>query len=360
MPLPEIPLVRVAGSHAEIGAAIGEACASTIREAVAFDDARIPEGRTRAQQLDLADRYREIAFAAYPWYERELTAMAAAADVDARALFACVIEEIWYEPYARQLVGRCSDLVAVPPATAEDRVLVGHNNDLSSARYGEQLVALEVAAEGEPTILAIGNGVWISCGWNDAGVSMTGNEVAPLDERIGIPREVQFRAMLREPSIDGAVREGLRPDRASNYNHVLVDRSGRAVNLEGSATDAEITGPDERGHLAHTNHYVCERMLRYEGDPAYAERSAIRYGRARALLEAEPSGSITVDTMRSFLSDHATEPDAICRHPERTGGGSGTVFWWIADLSEMELRYGRGNPCDSVEQRYRFASGVAA
>jgi hypothetical protein len=359
VPLPEIPFLRVAGSHAEIGRAIGEACAATIREEVAFDDAKIPEGRTHAQQLELADRYREITFAAYPWYAEELTGVAEAADVDVRALFACVIEEIWYAPYARQLAGRCSDLVAVPPATRDDHVLVAHNNDLSP-RYGEQLVALEVAADGEPTVLAIGNGVWISCGWNDAGVSMTGNELAPLDERVGIPREVQFRAMLRERSIDDALREGLRPDRASNYNHVLVDRAGRAVNLEGSATDADLTGPDERGHLAHTNHYVSDRMQRYEGDPAYAENSAVRYGRARELLDAAAPRSITPETMRTFLSDHATEPNALCRHPERTGGGSATVFWWVADLTDMDLRYGRGNPCDSVEQRYRFAAGAAS
>jgi isopenicillin-N N-acyltransferase like protein len=357
VPKPEIPLLRVGGTHAEVGRAIGDACAATIRDAVTFHGHTLPEGRTRAEQLELADRYREITFAAYPWYAEELTAMAEAADVDPRALFACVIEEIWYVPYARQLAGRCSDLVAVPPATADGRVLVAHNNDLSP-KYGDQLLAVEIAAEGEPTVLAIGNGIWISCGWNDAGVSMTGNELAPLDEKVGIPREVQFRAMLRERSIDGAVGEALREDRASNYNHVLVDRSGRAVDVEGSATDAELVEPDELGHLVHTNHYVCDRMLGYEGDPAYAGRSAIRYARARRLLERAPAGSITAATMRAFLSDHENEPDSLCRHAER-GSSSVTVFWWVADLTDMTLRFGRGNPCGSIEQRYRFATDAA-
>jgi isopenicillin-N N-acyltransferase-like protein len=348
-----MPVLRMHGTHREIGQAIGRACGDTIRSAAAFDGEAIPEGRSRAEQLALADRYREITFAAYPWYGDEIGGAAEAADVDVRALFATVIEEIWYVPYARRLQGRCTDLVAVAPSTKGDHVIVGHNNDLTRT-YQEQLLALEISAEDEPTIFAIGNGIWISCGWNAAGVSMTGNELAPLDERVGIPREVQFRSMLRQPSVERAVGEALRHDRASNYNHVIVDREGRVADVEGSATDAEIVEPDDRGHLVHTNHYRCERMLRYEGDPAYARRSAVRARRGEELLAASAAGSITPATMRSFLSDHENEPDALCRHPERTDAESATVFWWVADLTDMRLAFGRGNPCDSVEQSYVF------
>jgi Acyl-coenzyme A:6-aminopenicillanic acid acyl-transferase len=358
-----LELLRVSGSHRDIGAAIGTACADAIRHATAFGEDVIPEGRSREEQLDLADRYREVTFAAYPWYRDEITAAAEAADVDVRALFATVIEEIWYVPYARRLEGRCSDLVAVAPATREDHVLVGHNNDLTRA-YQDQLMALEITADGEPTIFAIGNGIWISCGWNDAGISMTGNELAPLDERVGIPREVQFRSMLSQPTVDRALGEALRHDRASNYNQVLVDREGTVANVEGSATDAEITTTDERGHLVHTNHYACERMRRYEGDREYAALSRIRSDRAAELLATSEPGSITAATMRSFLSDHANEPHSLCRHPERTDDEttSATVFWWVADLTDMRLTFGRGNPCDSVEQTYAFpnASGERA
>jgi isopenicillin-N N-acyltransferase-like protein len=359
VPSPEIPVLHLAGSHLEVGRAIGAACASTIRRAAAVDATKLPEGRTREEQLELADRYREVAFAAYPWYRDEITGAAEAADVDVRALFACATEEIWYVPYSRRTEGRCTDLVAVPPATREDHVLVAHNNDMSRA-YQDELVAIVYEIDGEPTVFAIGNGIWISCGWNDAGVSFTGNELSPLDERIGIPREVQFRAMLRKPSLDAARAEALREDRASNYNHVLVDRSGAVANVEGSATDAEVTTVDDRGHLVHTNHYVCDRMLRYEGDRRYAEHSAIRYRRAAELLASREAGTITTDDLRTFLSDHDGEPDSLCRHPERwPGTTSATAFWWVADLTEMVVRFGRGNPCDSVGQTFAFEPAAA-
>jgi isopenicillin-N N-acyltransferase-like protein len=215
---------------------------------------------------------------------------------------------------------------------------------------------MEIEVPGEPTVLAIGSGVWISCGWNDAGLSMSGNELSPLDERVGIPRMVQYRSMLRQPTIERAVGEALRHDRASNYNQVLVSSDGEVVNVEGSATDAELTTADERGHLVHTNHYVCETMRRYEGDPAYAVRSARRYARAAELLAAAEPGTIDAETLHAFLSDHDGEPDSLCRHPERSSGPSttATTFWWVADLTEMRLRFGRGNPCDSVVQEHRF------
>jgi isopenicillin-N N-acyltransferase-like protein len=352
MPAPEIPLLRARGSHREVGAQVGAACADAIRQAVAFEG-DLPAGRTRAEQLALADRYRLVTAEAYPWFMEELEGAADSAGVDPLAVFACTIEEIWYEPRTHALRGRCSDLVAVPPATAGDRVLVGHNNDLSRS-YQESLVAIEWRVEGDPTVLSIGNGIWISAGWNSAGISFTGNELAPNDERVGIPREVQFRSMLRQPTLDMAIGEALRHDRASSYNQVLVDGSGRAVNVEGSATDAELTDPDEHGHLVHTNHYVCEAMLRYEGDPAYAEHSALRYRRAAELLGAQPPGSITAERMREMLSDHEHAPDSLCRHPERFGGESATVFWCVADVTDRRVAFGRGNPCDSVAQEYVF------
>jgi isopenicillin-N N-acyltransferase-like protein len=352
-----IPVLHASGTHREVGARIGEACAPTIRRAAAFEPDTIPESRTRAEQLALADRYREVTVAAYPWYAEELEGAAEAAGVDPLALFACVIEEIWYVPYARRLAGRCTDLVAVPPATRDDHVLVAHNNDMPRD-YQDELVAIEYAVPGEPTVFAIGNGVWVSCGWNDAGISMSGNELAPLDERVGIPREVQYRAMLRQPSLERALGEALRHDRASSYNQVLVTAGGEVVNVEGSATDAEMTSVDERGHLVHTNHYLCERMRRYEGDPGYAVHSARRSARATELLTSSAPGTITPETLRGFLSDHEGEPDSLCRHPERARGPnrSATTFWWVADLSEMRLWFGRGNPCDSVAQEHRFRS----
>ncbi|HEY4634837.1 MAG TPA: hypothetical protein VIH00_13055, partial [Candidatus Limnocylindrales bacterium] len=61
-----IPILKVSGTHREVGRQIGEATAAVVRAAVAFDDA-LPPDRTRGEQLDLARAHRDVTVAATPW-----------------------------------------------------------------------------------------------------------------------------------------------------------------------------------------------------------------------------------------------------------------------------------------------------
>lgn len=348
---PPIELIEVAGaSHREIGSKVGSACADQIGAAIAASQADLPPDRDMATQLELASRYRETTAATLPWLVEELDATAEGAGVDALAFFACGIEEIWYEP--RLPKGRCSDLVAGPRATENGHVIVGHNNDLYPSSE-EPIVAIERRIRGKPVVFSIGVGPWPSVGFNSSGISFTGNELSPNDERIGVPRLPQFLAMLYQDSVASARELALLPTRASSYNHVIASRDGHVFNLEGSATDAEITGTDGSDVFAHTNHYACERMLPYEGDDDYAAASEVRRKRAHELL-LEQAGRIAMASMREMLSDHATDP-ALCRHVASDAqDASKTVFWTVTDVSEMRITFGRGNPCDSLAQTYAF------
>jgi len=354
-----MPFLRVSGSHREVGRQVGEATAPVLREAVAFD-AALPGGRSRADQLALAARYREVTLVATPWLVEEIDGAAEGAGVDALALFAASVEEIWgvrpsQATAGAPVVGRCSDLVAGPPATSDGHVWVAHNNDLSPSSEAAA-IAIEWRVPGEPVVFSLGIGPWISVGWNDAGLSLTGNELAPNDEMVGVPRLLMVREQLTARTLDAAVAMALRSDRASSYNTVLAHRDGGIVNVEGSATDAEVHGPSAAGALVHTNHYACERMLRYEGNPAYAVKSAVRLDRARALLGMAAGGpapgSVTPALLRAALSDHATTPP-VCRHGEDPEEGR-TVFWCLADVTAGAIAYGLGPPCQGSEATYRF------
>jgi isopenicillin-N N-acyltransferase like protein len=354
-PMP-IPLFRVRGDHRAVGRQIGEACADEIARAADLS-ALVGEKRTVYGQRAMAAEFRDVTARAEPWLVDELEGVAEGADVDPLDVFAASIEEIWGEvPMSRGMpagAGRCSDLVATEPLTADGHIVVGHNNDLSP-KDEPDLVAIWWEVDDEPPVFTIGIGPWISVGWNAAGLSLTGNELTPNDNKVGVPRLLQVRDMLRKRTMAEAVAAALRPDRASSYSDVLAHRDGSVVCVEGSATDAELIRPAD-GALAHTNHYVTDRMLRYEGDTEYAESSAVRYRRARALLDQmRASGDpVTVDSMRTAISDHEGEP-SICRH-EREGSDVKTVFWCVADVTEGRVAYGRGNPCDSVEQEMSLA-----
>jgi hypothetical protein len=337
MPPELLPVVRVAGTHGEVGAQVGRASAETV--------ARIAAAMTPAQ-VDAARAYREVTERELPWLVEELDGVAEGAGADRLAVFAAGIEEL---DTGGEGDGACSDLVARPPASTDGHLWVAHNNDLSP-EVEPDIVATEWRVPGDPVVFTIGIGPWISVGFNSAGLALTGNEVSPNDNRIGIPRLLHVRDILRRRTLDEAVEAALSPHRASSYNTILSHRDGGVVNVEGSATDAELIRPGPDGTLAHTNHYVSARMLPYEGDPEYAAGSAVRYRRA---LEWLAPGQITEHVLRRALQDHTGAPHSLCRHPEH-GAKSKTVFWCLADVTEGTVTYGRGNPCDSHDQRYAF------
>jgi len=337
MPPELLPLVHAAGTHAEVGAQIGSASASAVlRSAAAMS----------AAQIEAARPYREVTERELPWLVEELDAVAAGAGADRLAVFAAGIEEL---DTGGEGEGACSDMVARPPASVDGHLWVAHNNDLSPA-VEPDLVATEWRVPGDPVVFTIGIGPWISVGFNSAGLALTGNEVSPNDNRIGIPRLLHVRDILRRRTLDEAVEAALNPHRASSYNTILSHRDGGVVNVEGSATEAELIRPGPGGTLAHTNHYVSAKMLPFEGDPEYAAGSAVRYRRA---LEWLAPGQITEHVLRRALQDHTGAPHSLCRHPEH-GAQSKTVFWCLADVTERTITYGRGNPCDSLDQRYAF------
>ncbi len=326
------------GTHREVGHQIGAATADVVRRhAVAIDERRLAE----------AAAYRDVTAAELPWLVAELDAVAEGAGADPLAVFAASIEEIAVEEPAP--ASRCSDLVAVPPATPDGHVWAAHNNDLGPESEDE-LIAIEWRVPGDPVSFTIGVGPWISVGFNSAGLALTGNELSPNDDRVGIPRLLLVRDILRRRTLAEATEAALHPRRASSYNNLLSHRDGGVVSVEGSATDAELLRPDEHGTLAHTNHYTSTRMAAYELDPAGIEGSCARRRSAQAWLERGPA---TPELLRDALSDHTGAPDSLCRHVEH-GAESKTVFWCLADVTEGTIRYGRGNPCDSHEQRYVF------
>jgi isopenicillin-N N-acyltransferase-like protein len=350
-------LLQVHGSHAEVGRQIGEACADAIRRATTFTAEQLPEGRSLEEQLDLSDEYRAVTVETFPWVVVELDAAADAAGVDRRAMFAASIEEIWP---GRDTTARvpgpaykgCTDIAVASPATRTPGTLVAHNNDLPLSLQRD-VVAVEWRVDGQPTVFSLGIGPWLSTAWNSEGLNITGDELAPNDQKVGVPRLLLMSAVARAKTFDEARAIAASYARASSYNWVLADTFGNVVSLEGSATATAEIGLDARGVMHHENHYVHPRMRGYERDAGHAERSATRERRVEELVSEFEPGSLTSELLRKVLSDHENTPESICRH---AGGEHDmhTVFWVVADLARREVQYGLGPPCVTEPERYRF------
>jgi isopenicillin-N N-acyltransferase like protein len=328
-----IPLIRAEGSHREVGRQIGEATAKTIRGSAAAP-----------YDAEVVRHYRAVTVEHLPWVVEELDTAAEGAGVDPLSVFAASIEEL----APAEVPTGCSDIVVTGARTGDGHLLVAHTNDLY-AEDEEGIVAIEWRIPGEPVVFTLGMGPWISVGWNDAGLSVTGNEVSPNDERVGIPRLLQVRDVLTRRTLSEAVEAVLHPARASAYNWVLAHVDGEAANVEASATSAGTDEPGDNGFLVHTNHYARVDMQPFERKED-RENSCTRLERARELANDE---GFTVESLRAALADHERAPDSICRHADEPKAVK-TVFWCFADVTAGEITYGRGNPCDSEAQVYAF------
>lgn len=339
-----IPVIQARGSHYDAGRQIGAACGEMLRASLASARAHPPAGCTWEDMRRAAAPYLAATQQGLPWVVEELEGAAAGSGIDLLDLMPLATEEIWNAPQAPE---RCSDFAAGPPITADGGVWLAHNNDLAPAT-AERIVAVEWRIDGEPPLFTIGvGGIFISVGYNAAGVSLTGNEVSPNDDRIGIPRLLIVRDILAQRSATDAIRAATRPDRASSYNNLIAHRDGTIVNVEGSATDYALLYA-EHGWTVHTNHYVAPAMLRYEADPNDIAGSVARYRRAHELM-ANTAGPVTPAVLRGFLADRLGAPMCLCRDDEATR----TVFWCIIGLSRGEIAFGR-DPRQAEEQHFAF------
>jgi isopenicillin-N N-acyltransferase-like protein len=189
-------------------------------------------------------------------------------------------------------------------------------------------------------------GLGYSAGFNAAGISLTGNQVACSDIRPGVPRLLLVRAILAARRLEEALDACLHPKRASNYNNIVAHASGEAYSMEGSATDCEPIYIED-DILAHANHYVSPPMRRFEADRNDIGGSVIRHNRAWRLLR-ENYGQLSPERFQQLLSDHVNYPGSICKHGLETV----TVFSLIINLGELRAWIGRGRPCQTTYHGY--------
>jgi isopenicillin-N N-acyltransferase-like protein len=331
-----IPVIKVSGTHREVGQAIGEKMGPMLQRMVPRFRENLPRGVSWADMLQQGRLYLEHSHAVYPPYVQELEGVAEAAAVPLEELFLGMCEELW-EPIA--WTRGCTDFAARGRATVDGSTLLAHTNDLLPETE-DDLVILRVQTGDEPEFLGVSvGGLAYSAGFNAAGIGLTGNEVSCNDIRPGVPRLLAVRAILGARRLEEAMDACLLPQRASSYNNVVADANGEVYCMEGSATDCEPIYIEE-DILAHANHYVSPTMRRFEMDRAAIGGSVIRHNRAMRLLR-ENYGQLSPELFRKLLADHANYPGSICKHGIETV----TVFSLIVSLNERRAWIGRGCPC---------------
>ncbi|MBI3971912.1 MAG: hypothetical protein HY332_11535 [Chloroflexi bacterium] len=376
-----LPVVRVVGTHADLGRAMGTAKAAQIQRAV---DAAIEtlreQGITDDELRREIEPFVDISERFFPEYVVELRAMARAAAVRFNVLFRLNCHESRPAAPPRPAAPTVPEEPAVPtkdpdalaaaeePAGArealethagdgctsvvsrgEQGVVVGHTEDsYSSAVVGLYLLDATVTEPTAATGAARSHLIGLNYAQTLPGCAAAANEhglvilidALPDAERvIGVPRHLVSRALLDLPSIDAAIDLLRTLPRGGGWNYVLV-QGQRVVNVETTATKVVVTEVGDGGTLAHTNHYVDPALVASSGEPR--PNSLARLARALELVLP----GMSVPDMKALLRDRQGFPDSICR--ERTIGA------FVADTAERRIEACWGEPDSGAWAVYSY------
>lgn len=383
-----LPVLRVRGTHRELGWRMGEFREAQIRKAVDAAKASLWDaGIDRAELARQNAPYLEAAERIYPHYAIELQAMAEGADVPFDVLFRLNCYESRPAGTPPGSVGgpvppdvRADAQPVVPakdpgvlswgdgseahdgtttPETAPaadgcttvvsrgvNTVVVGHTEDSSpEAVEGIYLLDAEVGGDDGPPsrFLALNYAQTLpgcAAAINGDGLLVMIDALPDPDRRLGAPRHFVSRALLDVSSLEGAISALRDTERGGGWNYFLV-QGARYANVETTASRVVVTAGGDDGAYAHANHYLDGDLAAAAGEPR--PNSVSRLDRARALMQ--PGASI--DAMKRLLSDRAGYPDSICR--ERT------IAAWVADAGARRIEVCWGEPDRATWTAHRIA-----
>ncbi|MGD0708036.1 MAG: C45 family peptidase [Anaerolineaceae bacterium] len=352
-----LPMVKVYGSHREMGRQIGETFPSQIKHSI--DDAKaLIDSTYETLQLTWesaniqARKYLPFAQERYPQYVDEILGMAEGAGVSFDDLVALnAMEAVTMD--ALHLT-KCTSMAVDEKHTANGHVLIAHNEDWLPEDEPDVFM-VHAKPDDEPAWLAMTyGGLLPNIGLNAAGIGQCCDSVYPSDSRIGIPRILASRAVLGARTIAEAMRHMLIPLRAAGYNHLLAHESGELYNVEVSARRFAVLYAED-GYIAHTNHYQDFQMQTVEHEPDELISTRVRYHRAMRLLRQ--TDKHTPQTLEVILRDHVNFPDSICNHAMNEidpMDREKTITSLIMDLTDRQISATWGSPCKNDYHVYQL------
>lgn len=349
--------VEVHGRPREMGRQLGEATREEVRTYVDLVVERVNLGRTSrlsseaalaaaAESIPAAERY-------LPDAMEELRGIAEGAGVTVEQ---AMLINVRNQLGASASPEGCTSVLVEPRASAAGMGIVAQNWDNDPATDAFSVV-LTRRPTGKPALMTFTRpGEVAYIGLSSAGMGIALNAMPGAQRRAGVPWYFVLRAMYETASLDAAVREIERAERAIPGNAIVMTADGGAA-IEIMIDAARMLPPDARGTLVHTNHCVHPDLLsindRY-GTRIYGQ-SFPRKARAERILGSE-SSPVTREQIQRLLSDHEGYPTSICRHPNENPalGWQRSVVSVILEPAVGRMHLSRGNPCENSYELYEL------
>lgn len=348
------PELTVNGSPAQMGAAIGEQFRDTIRDLSELVLERFNKGSDNPVSMADAE---SIARAAIPHAEafipdavEELKATGDAAGVSLDRMMLLNVRSMLSAPEG------CTSVMVGAEAATSGVGMAGQNWDNDPAMDPFSVVITRKPT-GKPAFMSFCQAGIISyMGFNDAGIGLCMNALNGPSRRNGVGWYFLVRSIYEQTSLNGVVDTITSPKRSMTANAAMITPQGPA-DLEITLDGVQIlrANPDET--LVHTNHCVHPSLATYNeefGDRIYGQ-SFDRKARAEELL-GDVGGKVSVDDVKSILSDRQGYPTSINRFPndDPATGWQRSVVSMITEPDAGRMHLSRGNPGDNPYEVYEL------
>jgi isopenicillin-N N-acyltransferase-like protein len=264
--------------------------------------------------------------------------------------------------HGRDLAGGCT-MVHVDKSLCEgNRSITGQTVDWTPSLAPYYHVVHRRPKRGTETIQFTLAGVLGLVGKNEHGLSVFMN-ILLTSEKIakGVPAYLLLRLAMEERNLAGALRMLKGKNRASSFNYLISDASGKACNVEASHEQflpERVSG----GYYVHTNHCLNDPMKSADMyvEISRSDETLQRHARMRYLIGGlTKTEKADLDGLFGLLSDHENRPDSICRHSRENLAPQGRMRTVAAVLSrekEKGIWVAAGNPCTTEPVFYGFSS----
>jgi len=346
-PPPAYRIVRAQGNHRELGQQHGEQAVEEIRAHI--DHIGHRQKLSRARLRSKALRFQPLFAEHCPHLLTEIEGLGEGAGVPlAEALAVNIRGEL-----GKVKEEGCTTYVLGKKSTADGGILIGQNSDMMQTNL-EMGYVLLLKPVGKPQVLMWTYGGMIGYhGMNSAGVAHFANAFGGGPPgQFAMPHGPVKRRMLECSQLGEVLDIFATVPLASNGNYVVCDGSGQILDIEATTRGPRLLRDDGAGFLAHSNHFLCAPYANQENYDKSMPDSFKRLDRINEMIRAE-FGSITVESIQRYLSDHSNHPTSICRHPQTSDLEEGfevagrTVASMIAEPAQKRMHVALGNPCES-------------
>jgi isopenicillin-N N-acyltransferase-like protein len=316
---PNIPVLDLAGTPAQIGAAHGESQRERIREycdrfvgsVTAGAAVRVTEADLWARwALQAAANQREAADLV-----EEMRGIARGAGVPFERIFLLNslldLNSFRYLDLAMTF-GGCSTFAVVSEA-GTGKTLIGQTYDMPEF-HQDYLTLLRIKpAQGPRQLVFTFAGIVGAAGLNEEGLAVNINYLSPRDVGVGRLHSVVVRQILASSQLADALTPVASPPRAGGAHFLIADKDGNVISMETTSRRFVAAYP-EGNAIGHTNHYLASELKEIEYiRPTSIGSSLARYTALRRFFR-DRGDQLTLAALMDLTRDHTSYPRSICAH----------------------------------------------